>query len=97
LHLLLGGLSLLPSVAAQDPFEIHIYEYEPLSWHQYSLEAHLNFMAEGAPQREGSQLATLHQTHFTLEPTFGISPSFAVGFMFLNAWQPGYLPQFAGW
>jgi len=33
----------------------------------------------------------------TLEPTFGLTPNFAVGFMFLNAWQPGYTPQFAGW
>lgn len=26
-----------------------------------------------------------------------VAPSFAVGFMFLNAWEPGYSPQFAGW
>ena len=31
------------------------------------------------------------------EPTFGFSQSFAVGFMFLNAWEPSYSPQFAGW
>jgi hypothetical protein len=83
--------------SAQDPFEIHIYEYEPLSWNQYSLEAHLNLNAQGTPAREGSLLPTLHQTHLTIEPTFGVSPSFAIGFMFLNAWQPGYSPQFAGW
>ena len=34
---------------AQDPFEIHIYEYEPMALGQYSLEAHLNVMARGAP------------------------------------------------
>ena len=33
-----GGAAL-----AQDPFEIHIYEYEPMTWGQYSLEARLNF------------------------------------------------------
>jgi hypothetical protein len=27
----------------------------------------------------------------------GLSPNFALGFMFLNVWQPGYSPQFAGW
>ena len=85
------------SAWAQDPFEIHIYEYEPLSWNQYSLEAHLNFTPQGKSVREGSLLPTLDQTHLTLEPTIGISPSFAIGFMFLNAWQPGYSPQFAGW
>ena len=85
-----AGLLLLllsaPTLRAQDPFEIHIYEYEPMSWRQNSLEAHLNFDTQRT-----------QQTHLTLEPTFGLSQSFAVGFMFLNAWQPGNSPQFAGW
>lgn len=82
---------------AQDPFEIHIYEYEPMTLGQYSLEAHLNGNAQGAGAREGTLLPTLHQLHLTFEPTIGLSESFAVGFMFLNAWEPGYSPQFAGW
>jgi hypothetical protein len=69
---------------AQDPFEIHVYEYEPMTRGQYSLEAHLNLV-------DGSA------THLTFEPTFGISESLAVGWMFLNAWEPGSNPQFAGW
>ncbi len=83
----------------QGSFEIHVYEYEPLSWHQYSLEAHLHFRHAGTATRRWGRLPfpTLHQTHLTLEPTIGVSPEFAVGFMFLNAWQPGYSPQFAGW
>jgi hypothetical protein len=28
-----------PLVRAQDPFEIHVYEYEPLTRGEYSLEA----------------------------------------------------------
>jgi hypothetical protein len=63
----------------------------------YSLEAHLNFMPQGAELANGTLLPTLHQTHLTLEPTVGISPDFAVGFMFLSAWEPGSPPQFAGW
>ena len=27
------------------------------------------------------------QTHLRLEPTFGLSENFALGFMFLNAWE----------
>jgi hypothetical protein len=92
-----GSLLCAPQLWAQDPFEIHIYEYEPLSRGQYSLEAHLNFWTQGTSLREGKLLPTEHQTHLTLEPTFGLSESFALGFMFLNAWEPGYLPQFAGW
>ena len=95
--LLLAGLSCLSRVSAQDPFEIHIYEYEPLSWREYSLEAHLNFIAQGSTLSNGTLLPTAHQTHLTLEPTIGLSENFALGFMFLNAWEPGNSPQFAGW
>jgi hypothetical protein len=95
---LFGWVCACVSVAsAQDPFEIHIYEYEPLSWRQYSLEAHLNYLAEGVNVRQGTLLPTEHQTHLTLEPTVGVSRQFALGFMFLGAWEPGYNPQFAGW
>ena len=97
MFLLLAGLACVERVSAQDPFEIHIYEYEPLSWRSYSLEAHLNFDPQGNALRDGSLLPTQNQTHLTLEPTFGFSENFAVGFMFLNAWEPGYSPQFAGW
>ena len=83
--------------AAQDPFEIHIYEYEPMGWGEYSLEAHLNLTAQGTHLRDGTLLPTAQQTHLTLEPTVGLSPNFAVGAMFLSAWEPGYSPQFAGW
>ena len=82
---------------AQDPFEIHVYEYEPLTRGEYSLEAHLNFDPQGRALRSGTLLPSLNQTHLTLEPTIGVAESFAVGFMFLSAWEPGNSPQFAGW
>ena len=94
--LLLASLC-LSRACAQDPFEIHVYEYEPLSWKEYSLEAHVNFDPQGTSARDGSLLPTEHQTHVTLEPTVGISENFAVGFMFLNAWEPGNSPEYAGW
>src|SRR5258707_5343675 len=94
--LLLAALC-LSRASAQDPFEIHVYEYESLSWKEYSVEAHLNFDPQGTPLRDGSLLPTEHQAHLTIEPTLGISDNFAVGFMFLNAWEPGNSPEFAGW
>lgn len=84
-------------LAAQDAFEIHVYEYEPMNRREYSLEGHLNLIAQGTPERDGMLLPTARQTHLTLEPTAGLSPNIALGFMFLSAWQPGYAPQFAGW
>ena len=54
-------------------------------------------MVQGSSASSGTLLPTRHQTHFTLEPTIGLSENFAVGFMFLNAWERGYSPQFAGW
>jgi hypothetical protein len=93
---LLAGLC-LAAAWAQDPFEIHIYEYEPLTWHEYSLETHLNFDPQGTTAQEGSLLPTHDQMHLTIEPTIGFSENFALGFMFLNAWEPGDSPQFAGW
>jgi hypothetical protein len=95
--LLIAVLCCASRVAAQDPFEIHIYEYEPMSLGEYSLETHLNFDTQGSSRRDGTLLPTEHQTHLTLEPTAGLSENFAVGFMFLNAWEPGFAPQFAGW
>jgi hypothetical protein len=84
-----AALCIVWTASAQDPFEIHVYEYEPMSRGEYSLEAHLNGDPQAAPHVDG--------THLTLEPTIGLSENFAVGFMFLNAWEPGYSPQFAGW
>jgi hypothetical protein len=85
------------ALGAQDPFEIHVYEYEPMSFREVSLETHLTYLAQGTATRDGTLLPTTHQTHLTLEPTFGVSPNFALGFMLLNAWEPGNSPQFAGW
>src|SRR5579871_1611273 len=83
--LLLASLLCWVSIlAAQDPFEIHVYEYEPLEWRQYSLEAHLTFEPQGSEKADGTLLPAAHQTHVTLEPTIGLSPNFAIGFMFLN-------------
>ena len=77
---------------AKDPFEIHIYEYEPMWLGQYSLEAHLNTDPQGTSVRDGTLLPTLHQTHLTLEPTFGFSESFDVGFTPVNACEPDNSP-----
>ena len=97
MFLLAGLLCCAPTLMAQDPFEIHIYEYAPLTRGQYRIEAQLNLITQGTASNDGTLLSTQRQTHLTLEPTFGLSENFALGFMFLNAWEPGYSPQFACW
>jgi hypothetical protein len=37
-YLLLWLACCASRLAAQDPFEIHIYDYERMTWGQYSLE-----------------------------------------------------------
>ena len=92
-----AALLLAQVAAAQDPFEIHIYEYEPLKWREYSLEAHVNYGPQGTRSSDGMLLPTHNQVHLTMEPTFGFADSFSLGFMFLNAWEPGNSPEYAGW
>ena len=48
-------------------------------------KAHFNTEPQGTAARNGTLLPTLNQTHLTLEPTIGVPPNFAVGFMFLSA------------
>ena len=64
--LLFGELCCMWKAAAEDPFEIHIYEYEPMRLGEYSLEAHLNMNAQGNTLRDATLLTTVRQTHLTL-------------------------------
>jgi len=94
LLLLLGPASL---ALAQDPFEIHVYEYEKLAPLGFTLEQHLNYWAIGSKQFNGPQAPTNDQLHMTYELTTGITDHFSIGFMQLNAVLPGAGFQYAGW
>jgi hypothetical protein len=83
---------------AQDPFEIHVYEYEKPHLGEYTLEAHLNYVGIGTKQAEGSVAASNHQFHMTGELTAGLTDYASVGFMLLGAARPGGGgPDYAGW
>ena len=82
-------LCLASMALGQDPFEIHIYEYEPMTRGQYSPEAHLNLDTQGTGSRDGTLLPSARKTHLTMESTFGISENFAIGFMFLAVPEEG--------
>jgi len=82
---------------AQDPFEIHVYDYETLKPGQFTLEQHLNYWAIGSKESEGRLAPTNDQLHMTYELTGAITDQISLGFMQLNAVLPGAGFQYAGW
>ena len=82
---------------AQDPFEIHVYDYETLKPGQFTLEQHLNYWAIGSKQFNGTLAPTNDQLHMTYELTGAITDQISLGFMQLNAVLPGSGFEYAGW
>ncbi len=85
------------SAFAQDPFEIHVYEYEKLKPLEFTLEQHLNYWAIGAKTPDGTLAPTNDQLHLTHELTAGITDHISIGFMQLNGVIPGAGFQYGGW
>jgi hypothetical protein len=69
---------------AQDPFEIQVFEYEPLPRGAYTYEAHINYV----PLEE--------QLHFSSELTAGVTNQFRAGMAMLTAVVPGHGLEYAG-
>ena len=76
---------------AQDPFEIHVLEYEPMHEGEFTFENHLNYVAVNAA---GGARSVFHDTY---ELTAGIAEEFSFGVMQLNARMPGGPLESAGW
>jgi hypothetical protein len=73
---------------AQDPFEIHVYEYEELKPGQFTLEQHLNYVPTPGDR----------QFHMTYELTGAITDHISLGFMELNGVRFGASGlEEAGW
>jgi hypothetical protein len=82
---------------AQDPFEIHVYEYETLRRGQFTFETHLNYVGKGNRTLEGPLAPFQDQLHMTFELTAGLTDSASLGFMQLNARRVGHPLEYAGW
>jgi hypothetical protein len=93
------GLLMVAAVCAraQDPFEIHVYEYETLKPLRFTLEQHLNVWAMGSKEFDGTAAPSNDQLHMTYELTGGITKQVSVGFMQLNGVIPGRGFEYAGW
>jgi hypothetical protein len=85
------------TLAAQDPFEIHVYEYEPMKFGQVTFETHLNYFAIGGKSFDGPVAPSNNQFHTTFEVTAGLNGWASIGFMQLNGVVPGRGFEYAGW
>src|ERR1700679_4000863 len=89
-------LCLPVAVYAQDPFEIQVFEYEPLPLGAYTLETHLNYVANGTTKFDGPVAPEQRQFHASTEWTAGITDEIRAGFVVLSAVVPGHGVQYAG-
>jgi hypothetical protein len=98
--LLIAGLFALGfplGAAAQDPFEIQVYEYETVPTGRWDLETHINYTARGVRAFEGAVAPTQGQTHLTFELTRGITRYFEMAGYLVTARRDGTAGEFAGW
>jgi hypothetical protein len=89
-------LSISVAVYAQDPFEIQVFEYEPLPLGGFTYEAHLNYVLDGTTKFEGPVAPLQDQFHFSSEWTAGITDQIRLGFTVLTSAGPGLGTQYAG-
>jgi hypothetical protein len=77
-----------PVAAAQDPFEIQVYEYELVPVGKWNLETHINRVAKGEMK---------DQNHLTFELTRGITKNFEMAGYLVTSSRPGVNGELAGW
>ena len=91
---------LLPLVCvaacAQDPFEIQVFEYEPLPLGAFTYETHLNYVLAGTTEFDGPVAPLQGQLHFSSEWTAGITDQIRAGVTLLTAEGPGIGIEYAG-
>jgi len=83
-------------LCAQDPFEIHVYEYDPLPRGSFTYEAHTNYVADGSTKASGPLAPLDHQFHFTSELTAGVTDWFRAAVAILTAKRPDHELEYAG-
>src|SRR5579872_420043 len=89
-------LSIGVAALAQDPFEIQVFEYEPLPLGAYTYEAHINYVLNGTTKYDGSVAPMQNQLHFSSEWTAGINDQIRAGVTLLTAEGPGIGVEYAG-
>jgi hypothetical protein len=67
------------SARAADRFEIQVYDASADKRGEAGLELHLNSFASGSTTADPPELPLAHQSHATLEPSYGITDYWEVG------------------
>jgi hypothetical protein len=92
---LVGGLARV--AAAQDAFEIQVYDSETAPPGDFGLEVHLNYVAVGSTETSpAGELPSDRVTHLTLEPHIGLAPWCEAGAYFQTALRPDGTFDYAG-
>ncbi len=65
--------------SAVDPFEIQVYDGTANPKGSLGLEAHLNSVIRGTKTADAPELPQNHQSHFTLEPSYGLFSFWELG------------------
>lgn len=98
LRFILPFIAIMASpAAAQDPFEIQVYEYVTTPKGRWNLETHLNYTARGTMVHEGRVAPSEGQSHLTFELTRGITELFELAGYVVLARREGHSPDFVGW
>jgi hypothetical protein len=90
-------LVIVPPLAAQDPFEIQVYEYATVPKGKWDLETHVNYTSHGTKAPEGTVAPGQGQLHLAFEFTRGLTDWFELAGYALFARRSGHSPDFVGY
>ncbi len=85
-----------PRAHALDPFEIQVYDGTHDEPGAFGLELHVNRVMSGLDKYDPPELPLHGQSHFTLEPSFGVTKWWEVGAYFQTALRDDGTFDYAG-
>jgi hypothetical protein len=91
------ALGIARVAAAQDPFEIQVYEYQTVPRGRWNLETHLNHVARGERLAVGGVAPSHGQTHLTFELTRGLTSHVELAGYLVAARRADGTAELAGW
>jgi len=90
------GVLVASSASAVDPFEIQVYDGTANEAGAVGLELHINRVVSGLRSATPPELPLSHQTHLTLEPSFGAQSWWEIGGYFQSTLRPDGVYDFSG-